>query len=229
MNPSDRECEFVPEDAASFDRMHQDLHAAAKVLDGIAPSVSIFGSSRSEVESWEYTTAREVGRLLALSGVPVITGGGPGVMEAANRGAFELGGDSAGLNIELPHEQEPNPYLNRHVSFHYFLTRKFMLTRYSFGFAIFPGGFGTMDELFELLVLYNTNRTERRPIVLAGTEYWADLMQWIMDYQGGRAYIDPEDLGYLQVVDSPQDIVTGLIGHERAKGAAVALAQKDLG
>lgn len=225
MNPTELECEFVPEDAASFDRMHQDLHAAARVLDGIAPSVSVFGSSRSPESSWEYTAAVETGRLLALADVPVITGGGPGVMEAANRGAFEMDGVSAGLNIELPHEQAPNPFINRQVSFRYFLTRKFMLTRYSFGFAIFPGGFGTMDELFELLVLYNTNRTERRPIVLAGSDYWKDLIQWIMDYQGGRGYIDPDDLGSLQVVDDPEEIVTALIGGQRTQDAIAKLRQ----
>ncbi len=221
MNPRDRECEFVPEDADTFARIQQELHAAARVLDGIAPAVSVFGSSRSSEDSWEYQPARETGRLLALAGVPIITGGGPGVMEAANRGACEVGGDSAGLNIQLPREQQPNPFIGRNASFRYFLTRKYMLTRYSFGFAIFPGGFGTMDELFELLVLYNTNRTERRPIVLAGSEYWADLLQWIMDYQGGRAFIDPEDVGYLQVVDSAADIVSALIGRERAEAACL--------
>ena len=215
MHWHDRGCDFVPEDADTFGRIQAELHAAARVLDGLAPAVSVFGSSRSSESSWEYQTARQIGRLLARAGVPVVTGGGPGVMEAANRGAHEEGGDSAGLNIELPHEQKPNRYINRPASFRYFLTRKYFLTRYSFGFAIFPGGFGTMDELFELLVLYNTNRTERRPIVLVGTEYWSDLLRWIMDYQGGRDYIDPEDIGFLQVVDDADQVVKALVGHER--------------
>ena len=215
MHWHERGCDFVPQDADTFGRIQAELHAAARVLDGLAPAVSVFGSSRSPEGSWEYQTARQIGRLLARAGVPVVTGGGPGVMEAANRGAHEEGGDSAGLNIELPHEQKPNRYINRPASFRYFLTRKYFLTRYSFGFAIFPGGFGTMDELFELLVLYNTNRTERRPIVLVGTEYWSDLLRWIMDYQGGRDYIDPEDIGFLQVVDDADHVVKALVGQER--------------
>lgn len=219
MNWRDRGCDFVPEDADTFERIQAELHAAASVLDGLAPAVSVFGSSRSPQDSDEYRTAREVGRLLACAEVPIVTGGGPGVMEAANRGAHEAGGDSAGLNIELPREQAPNPYINRPATFRYFLTRKYFLTRYSFGFVIFPGGFGTMDELFELLVLYNTDRTERRPIVLVGREYWADLMRWIMDFQGGREYIDPEDMGNLQVVDSAEEAVVALIGRERTKAA----------
>lgn len=216
---------FVPDDFATFARIEAELMAAAKVLDGLSPAVSIFGSARSASDSWEYITAHKVGRLLAAANIPVITGGGPGVMGAANSGAAALGGDSVGLNIQLPMEQHANPHLTHQVEFRYFLTRKYFLTRYSFAFAIFPGGFGTMDELFELLVLYNTNRTERRPIVLVGSEYWADLLRWIMDFQGGAGYIDPEDLGALQVLDSPVDIVAALIGRDRMQAAREREAQ----
>ncbi len=206
-------------DAETFARIHEEMQAAALLLDGIAPAVSIFGSARVAPDSQEYRASQAVGKLLARAEVPVITGGGPGIMEAANRGAKEIGGESVGLNIVLPNEQTPNPYLTRAITFRYFLTRKFFLTRYSFGFVIFPGGFGTLDELFELLVLYNTDRAERRPIVLAGSEYWEDLMQWILDFQGGRGYIDPEDVGALNILDSTDDIVAALIGQERTQRA----------
>jgi len=209
---------FVPEDSATFERIIEELKVAARELDGLPPAVTVFGSARSDQESWEARTAETVGAWLAAASIPVITGGGPGVMQAANRGAATQQGLSVGLNIKLPMEQHPNPFINRHVEFRYFLTR------YSFGFAVFPGGFGTMDELFELLVLYNTNRTERRPIVLVGEAYWADLITWLMDFQGGRGYVDPEDLGYLQVFDEPEAIVTALIGHERTQAAAQRLA-----
>lgn len=219
MSSGDLECDFVPEDAATFARIQNELHNAARIIDGLEPAVTVFGSSRSDENSWEYRTARDVARRLGDAGVPIVTGGGPGVMEAANRGASEAGVVSVGLNIDLPTEQVPNPYINRQVDFRYFLTRKYFLTRYSFAFVIFPGGFGTMDELFELLVLYNTNRTERRPIILAGSEYWMDLMRWMMDFQGGRGYIDPEDIGYLQILDSARDIAVALIGGDRVRAA----------
>ncbi len=218
--------DFVPEDSATFERITHELQTAAEVLDGLPPAVSVFGSARSEQDSWEACTAEAVGALLAAADIPVITGGGPGIMQAANRGASTQQVLSVGLNITLPMEQQPNPFINRHVEFRYFLTRKYFLTRYSFGFVIFPGGFGTMDELFELLVLYNTNRTERRPIVLVGEAYWADLVKWLMDFQGAQGYVDPEDLGYLQVFDEPEAIVTALIGHERAHAASLRLASK---
>lgn len=208
-------CDFVPEDAATFARIQQELHAAAQVLDGISPAVSVFGSARSPEDSWEYQAALSLGRILGRAGVPVITGGGPGVMEASNRGANEMGGISVGLNITLPLEQVPNPHITHAASFRYFLTRKFMLTRYSFGFVVFPGGFGTADELFELLVLYNTDRTERRPIVLMGSEFWSELLTWVIDRQGAAGYINAVDAGYVQVEDDAEAAAIALLGRER--------------
>mgnify|MGYP006074368483 CR=1 FL=1 len=207
--------EFVPEDAATFKRIQQELHAAARVLDGIPPAVTVFGSARSLEDSWEYQTALSLGRILGEAGVPLITGGGPGVMEASNRGANEMGGISVGLNITLPHEQLPNPHITHAASFRYFLSRKFMLTRYSFGFVVFPGGFGTADELFELLVLYNTDRAERRPIVLMGSEFWSDLLTWVIDRQGAAGYIDAVDAGYVQVEDDAHAAAAAILGRER--------------
>lgn len=209
------DCGFVPADAATFSRIQQELHAGARVLDGIPPAVTVFGSARSAEDSWEYQTALSLGRILGKAGVPVITGGGPGVMEASNRGANEVGGISAGLNIKLPLEQVANPHLTHGASFRYFLTRKFMLTRYSFGFVVFPGGFGTADELFELLVLYNTDRTERRPIVLMGSDFWAELLTWVIDKQGAAGYIDAVDAGYVQVENDARAAAIALLGRER--------------
>lgn len=205
------DCGFVPKDAATFDRIHRELHAASHIMDDLGPVVTVFGSARSKPGSWEYDSARTLGGLLGADNIGVVTGGGPGVMEAANRGAFEAGGPSIGLNIQLPNEQKPNPYLTRQTNFRYFLSRKYMLTRYSFGFVVYPGGFGTADELFELLVLYNTDRTERRPIVLIGQAFWAGIVEWIMDQQGVNGYIDPEDVGYLQIYDCAEEAFDALV------------------
>ena len=141
-------------------------------------------------------------------------------MEAANRGAQQAGGLSVGLEISLPREQQANAYLDRRAEFRYFMSRKFMLTRYSYGFVVFPGGFGTLDELFELLVLYNTDRAERRPIVLVGTTFWRDLLTWMMDFQGGREFIDSDDLGELTVTDNPEEALAVLLGSERARAVS---------
>jgi uncharacterized protein (TIGR00730 family) len=209
--------EFVPRDAATFARIQSELLAAAETLDDLAPAVTVFGSARSAPDSWEYRLAHQLGGVLAGAGIPVITGGGPGVMEAVNAGAFAAGGESAGLNIQLPSEQVPNPHTTRAVNFRYFLTRKYFLLRYSFAFVVFPGGFGTVDELFELLVLYNTDRTERRPILLMGSWFWGDLLQWVMDFQGAHGYINPADVGYVQVCDDLGSAVVALLGSDRAE------------
>ena len=210
-----------PEDIDTFDRLHEELIAAAEVLDGIEPAVTVFGSARLKGDEPEFEVAREIALGLARSGVPVITGGGPGIMEAANRGAREGGGLSVGLKIALPREQHENSYLDRRAHFRYFMSRKFMLTRYSYGFVVFPGGFGTLDELFELLVLYNTDRAERRPIVLVGKAFWHDLLKWMMDFQGGREFIDPDDLGELTVVDSADEALAVLLDTDRARALEI--------
>jgi uncharacterized protein (TIGR00730 family) len=209
--------DFVPTDAATFARIQDELNAAAEALDDLDPAVTVFGSARSPADSWEYQLAQALGEVLGGAGVPVITGGGPGVMEAVNSGAFNVGGESAGLNIRLPSEQVPNGFTTRCVNFRYFLTRKYFLLRYSFAFVVFPGGFGTVDELFELLVLYNTDRTERRPIILMGSWFWKDLLQWMMDFQGANGYVDPEDVGYVHVCDDLGSVVTALLGSDRAR------------
>jgi uncharacterized protein (TIGR00730 family) len=215
-----RSKDACPEDIATFNRLHEELLAAAVVLDDLEPAVTIFGSARTKPHDPEYALARAIGRGLGLANVPVITGGGPGIMEAANRGAQEAGGLSVGLTISLPREQQANAYLDRCAAFRYFMSRKFMLTRYSYGFVVFPGGFGTLDELFELLVLYNTDRAESRPIILVGTTFWRDLLTWMMDFQGGREFIDSDDLGELTVTDNPEEALAVLLGSERARAVS---------
>src|SRR5436309_6021570 len=150
-------------------------------LATISRGVSIFGSARTQPDNPQYKAAQETAALLARAGFAVITGGGPGIMEAANRGAFEAGGLSIGCNIELPFEQKANPYLTRSLTFKYFFVRKTMFVKYSTAFLIFPGGFGTLDELFESLTLIQTKKIRNFPVVLFGTEYWGPMMKWISD------------------------------------------------
>ena len=166
----------------------------------IGPAVSIFGSARSQPDDWEYQSSRQLAKILSARGITVITGGGPGVMEAGNLGASEENGKSVGLNIELPHEQLANPYLDIDLDFRYFFTRKFLLIRYAIGFAIFPGGFGTADELFELLTLVQTGKLKQRPIVLVGEEYWGGLYQWLVQHMQASGFIGDDDLAYLDIV-----------------------------
>ena len=170
-------------------------------LADIGPAVSIFGSARSQPDAWEYQSARQLARILSAQGITVVTGGGPGVMEAGNLGAREEVGTSVGLNIELPHEQLANPYLDIDLDFRYFFTRKFLLIRYAIGFAIFPGGFGTVDELFELLTLVQTGKLKQRPIVLIGETFWRGLHQWLLDQVEASGFIGGQDLDYLKIVD----------------------------
>ena len=182
-------------------RIGDELKEGIEGLSEIGPAVSIFGSARSLPDSWEYQSARELARNLASHHIAVITGGGPGVMQAGNQGASEEAGTSVGLNIELPHEQLANPYLDIDLDFRYFFTRKFLLIRYAIGFAIYPGGFGTVDELFELLTLIQTGKLQSRPIVLVGREYWCGLYDWLVARVKSGGYISPDDLDYLQIVE----------------------------
>jgi hypothetical protein len=176
-------------------------------LADIGPGVAIFGSARSPVRGPEYRLARKVAGLIAKRGVAVITGGGPGVMEAANRGAFEAGGVSVGLNIDLPTEQKANPYINKPLHFRYFFARKYMFLYHSLAFIIFPGGFGTLDELFESLTLIQTERSPHFPVVLAGCDYWEGLVAWMRKRMVGDRYISKSDMKLLTFSDDPEEIV----------------------
>jgi uncharacterized protein (TIGR00730 family) len=181
------------------------------MLGALAPGVTIFGSARTVPEDPAFRSAEQLGRELAEAGVPVLTGGGPGIMEAANRGAASAGGISVGLNIELPYEQAANPHLTHQLHFHHFLTRKLMLTRYSRGFAVFPGGFGTADELLELLVAFHTDRGVRKPLVLIDTAFWDGLIDWFRLELGSRQMIDLHNTDFIQVVDDHVDALKILL------------------
>jgi uncharacterized protein (TIGR00730 family) len=175
-------------------------------LAGIGHAVTVFGSARTPRDDPMYETAREIGRLLAREGFAVITGGGPGAMEAANRGAQEGGGLSIGCNIELPHEQAINPYVDLGVDFRYFFARKTMFVKYADAFVILPGGFGTLDELFEALTLIQTGKVRHFPVVLVGERYWRGLLDWMRDVQLPAGAIAPEDLDLLKITDDPVEV-----------------------
>ena len=178
-----------------------------RALHFLGPCVTVFGSARLAEGTPFYEEARKLGGLLAESGFATITGGGPGIMEAANRGALEAGGMSVGCNIDLPHEQRPNPYLRRVVTFYYFFVRKVMLVKYSFAFVVMPGGFGTLDELSEALTLIQTKKIENFPIVLMGVDFWKPMMDFFEERLLSRGTIGPEDLRLLYVTDSVEEAI----------------------
>ena len=188
-------------------RVHDELDGGFRALGALGPAVSVFGSARTPAGDPDYGLARTVARRLGEAGFAIITGGGPGIMEAANRGARDAGVRSVGLNIELPFEQGMNPHVELGLTFHYFFTRKVMFVRYARAFVVFPGGFGTLDELFEALTLIQTGRTLRFPVVLVGSDYWAGLIAWVRERLAGEGKISPEDLDLLQVSDDPAAIV----------------------
>jgi len=193
------------------------LRIQSEFVDGfgalaeLGPAVSVFGSARTKRDHPAYAQAREVGRLLAEAGFAVITGGGPGCMEAANLGAREGGGTSVGLGIELPFEQGINDHVDLAINFRYFFARKTMFVKYSQGFIVSPGGFGTFDELFEALTLRQTRKVTSFPLVLLGTDYWCGLLDWMRDTVLESGAINPEDLGLLQVPDDPAEAVQHMV------------------
>ncbi|MFC1671818.1 TIGR00730 family Rossman fold protein [Planctomycetota bacterium] len=187
-------------------------------LSHLGPAVAVFGSAREEPGKPCYEAAVKTGALIAKSGLAVITGGGPGIMEAANKGAFEAGGVSVGCNIELPMEQTPNCYHTVELHFRYFLVRKMMFVKYSMAFVIFPGGLGTMDELFEALTLVQTEKIEHFPVVLYDSEYWNGCVDWLRDTLLARGYISPEDMDLFTIVDSPEDATRIVVDSARENG-----------
>ncbi len=176
-------------------------------LTDIGPAVSFFGSARVKPEETVYQKAEYLAGLFAKHKFSVITGGGGGIMEAANKGAAEAGGKSIGLNIILPHEQKPNPYANITQEFKYFFIRKVMFVKYAMAYVIFPGGFGTLDELFEAVTLIQTKRIRPFPVILVGTDYWSGLIKWIRSNLVKDKLISPDDIEILRVMDDPEAIV----------------------
>jgi uncharacterized protein (TIGR00730 family) len=192
----------------------------------VGPAVTVFGSARTKPKDPIYETARAIGRRLADAGYAVITGGGPGAMEAANRGCHEGGGLSVGCNIELPHEQGMNPYVDLGVEFRYFFARKVMFVKYADGFVILPGGFGTLDELFEALTLIQTGKVRHFPVVLVGRSYWTGLLDWLRGTLLAAGAIAEEDLSLFHVTDDPDEVV-GLIRAGRVVDEAAGMVADD--
>jgi uncharacterized protein (TIGR00730 family) len=178
-----------------------------EVLPRVYPGVTIFGSARTKPDDPDYQKAEKLAELLVRAGFSVITGGGPGIMEAANKGARNAGGYSVGLNIRLPMEQEPNPYANIKLEFRYFFVRKVMLAKYSVAFVFFPGGFGTMDEMFEIITLVQTKKIRPVPIVLVDKQFWKPLVSWFTKTLIPENKISPQDLEIFKVLDEPEEIV----------------------
>ena len=200
-------------DATRVERMAAELTMGFRELADVHRAVSVFGSARSAPGSPGYELAQEVGRRLGAAGFAIITGGGPGAMEAANRGAREAGALSIGLNIDLPFESgHAKPWLDRSLDFHYFFTRKVMFVRYANAFVVLPGGYGTFDELFEALCLIQTEKIRDFPIVLVGTEYWCGLIDWLRETAAGEGMISPGDLDLLHVTDDLDDVVETVLG-----------------
>ncbi len=215
--PSDIEAD----DEKRLDRIRAEIDAAFDALRDVEEGVSIFGSARVEENHPWYELTRETAACLTKHGYTVITGGGPGLMEAANRGAKGAGGESIGLNIELPHEQHANPYLTRSLNFHYFFARKLMFVRYARAFVIMPGGFGTLDELFESLTLIQTNRIHHFPVILVGSEFWAPLLEWIDRGLEDHGLISPGDKELLMVADEPEQVCEHVIRASEQQRAVV--------
>jgi uncharacterized protein (TIGR00730 family) len=201
-----RQDEFLHTDTWRVFRIMGEFIQGFEDLAHITNGVAVFGSARTVPDDPVYQAARETAALLARAGFAVITGGGPGIMEAANRGAFEAGGTSVGCNIELPHEQKSNDYLTLSLKFKYFFVRKMMFVKYSDAFVIFPGGFGTLDELFESLTLIQTRKIRNFPVVLYGSSYWGGMIDWIRSTALSKANIAEEDLKLLHLTDSPAEI-----------------------
>ena len=176
-------------------------------LKNVGPAVSIFGSSRIHNKHNFYNAAEKTAELLAKAGYAVITGGGPSIMEAGNKGALKAGGQSIGLNIDLPSEQKPNPYINHLINFHYFFCRKVCFVKYAKAFVIFPGGYGTLDELSESITLIQTKRMDQFPVILYSSKYWKGFLDWVKGTVLEEDCIDPKDLNIIQTADTPEEVV----------------------
>lgn len=219
-------------DRPMFDFTHTDPWRVFRIMgefvDGfdtladLGPAVSIFGSARTPRDHAYYQAAVETGRLLAEAGFAVVTGGGPGIMEAANKGAVEAGGQSVGCNIELPYEQGTNAYVETSINFRYFFVRKTMFVKYAEAFIIFPGGFGTMDELFEALTLIQTGKVRDFPVILYGKSYWKGLLDWMVERMQGEGKVAEHDLELLVLTESPEEAVSVIVDCYEAQCAEAA-------
>ena len=194
--------------------IHGELARATTLLSQLPSGITIFGSARITPDAESYRCARRLGQWLARAQLPVLTGGGPGIMEAVNQGAYEQGGVSVGLGIQLPYEETPNRYLSHRLHFKHFASRKLMLTRYSSGFVAFPGGFGTTDELMELLVASRAGDSENRPVVLVDGSFWRGLLDWFKNELADRKLIDIGGADFIQVVNDECSVLDALLGQD---------------
>jgi uncharacterized protein (TIGR00730 family) len=209
---------FIREDPWRIFRIMAEFVESFETMSRIGPAVTIFGSARTKPSHRFYKASVELARKLAGKDFAVITGGGPGIMEAANQGAAKAGGKSVGLNIELPHEQRGNRFANVPVHFHYFFARKVSFVKYSMGFIYMPGGFGTLDELFEVLTLVQTGRISRFPIILFGKRYWSGMLRWLKSALGDQAFISPGDMELMHLTDDVDEAVRILVDYRREIG-----------
>lgn len=209
---------FVKEDPWRIFRIMAEFVDSFETMSKVGPAVTIFGSARTKPSDPYYRSAEKIARKLAENGFAVITGGGPGIMEAANKGAAKSKGQSVGLNIELPFEQKSNPYINVPIEFHYFFSRKVCFVKYSMGFIYMPGGFGTCDEFFEVLTLVQTQRIPEFPLVMFGSEYWNGLLTWMKKTMESRKYISPGDLDLVKLVDREEEAVEIILDYRRRTG-----------
>ena len=216
MNTS--QAQRVAEDPWRVFKIMSEFVESFDTLSRLGPAVTIFGSARVRPEDPAYKAAQEIASGLVKEGFAVVTGGGPGVMEAANRGAVQAKGQSVGLNIELPFEQRPNKYSNIQVNFHYFFSRKVCLVKYSMGFVYMPGGFGTLDEMFEVLTLVQTQRIPAFPIVLYGSEFWKGLLDWVRAQMVPAKLVSETDLNLVRIVDTPAEAVLIIRDYRRSIG-----------
>lgn len=197
-------------------------------LSEVRPAVSIFGSARVAPDSAYYQLAESIASKLSAAGLGVISGGGPGIMEAANKGAYGGNGPSIGLNIELPHEQHVNPYQDISLGFRHFFARKYMFVRFAVAYVVLPGGFGTLDELMEALTLIQTRKSRQFPVILVGADFWGGLIGWLKDRLVGEKMISPEDMDLIQVIDDPEQVVEAIFRHYETRGFAPLPGEREL-
>jgi uncharacterized protein (TIGR00730 family) len=202
--------------------------SATDRLNVIQPAVSIFGSARSQPTHPYYKLTEEIARLLSDAGFSVISGGGPGVMEAANKGAFYGRSPSVGLNIQLPHEQHSNPYQNISQTFQHFFARKVMFVKFASAYVVMPGGFGTLDELLECLTLVQTGKTRRIPIILVCSDFWRGLLDWFRQTLLAEGMINPEDMDLVQVIDDPRAVVDAIFKHYETRGFEPSALEREM-
>ena len=206
---------LMREDPWRIFRIMSEFVESFHTMSEIGPAVSIFGSARMKPNDKYYRAATAIAKGLARHNLAVVTGGGPGIMEAANKGAAQAGGKSIGLNIELPREQTGNRYANIPLHFHYFFARKVCFAKYSLGFIYMPGGFGTLDEFFEVLTLVQTQRIPRYPLIMYGTEHWKGLFAWMKNHLEKDALISPGDLGLVNFADDPRTVIDIIVDYQR--------------